>query len=311
MTEKKSIAFCFDKNYAIYCQVALISLLLNSGAHYQIYCLYSEDVDPDDLNSILILTKRFNADIELMKIDLEIFEKFKIYGYYTYANYMRLLLPELLPNVDKILYLDCDIIVADNSISELFDLDISNHKYIGVLDRNADTDHLGPEIKGKYINSGVLMMNLKMLRADESFAKIKLLHEQNINRIIWVDQCLINLYGHNSIMLIENKFNYQIYSHECSKEDWDNLSEKAIYHFCNHIKPWHKCSRIHVAEFWWRYATLVKNNKIIKIDSNLIDNLIFETKSLEEYEKYEESCVIKDRIISGLLSHIQQKQNQL
>lgn len=303
--QKNAIAFCFDKNYAKYCQVAILSLLISNGSCFRIYCLHTDDVDLIDLDNINEIGLKFCVDINLIKANNDVLKNFQIHNHFTFANYLRLLLPEFLSE-DKVLYLDSDIII-NRSIAEIFEIEMLNDKYLGVFDLvGSKTTGLDQKFKEKYINSGVLMMNLSALKKDNSFEKMKLLYNQNYEKIKWADQCLINLYAHKSIRLIDDRFNFQIFSNEISKDDWSRISSnKIVYHFVGKYKPWHKCSRIHISEFWWGYAKLLHNDRIKPVSSSLVNDLIIETKSLEEYGKFEDSCKIKDKIISGLIDHIQ------
>jgi lipopolysaccharide biosynthesis glycosyltransferase len=45
---------------------------------------------------------------------------------FSLVTWYRVLLPELLPVLDRVLYLDCDLIVTD-SLDPLLDVDISGH----------------------------------------------------------------------------------------------------------------------------------------------------------------------------------------
>lgn len=74
-------------------------------------------------------------------------------------NLMRIVLTKILPNEDKVLYLDIDTIVNDD-ISELWDIDISNYYAAGVR----DTPDLNKN--GLYVNAGVMLFNLKKMRED-------------------------------------------------------------------------------------------------------------------------------------------------
>ena len=56
-------------------------------------------------------------------------------------------------------------------------------------------------------------MNLKALREDGSLKKMAELYDQHISKIEWVDQCLINIYAHKNILVLDDGFNCQILSY--------------------------------------------------------------------------------------------------
>ena len=137
MTNERYIlkcVFCFDKNYAKYCLVALFSLLINNHDKVKVFLLFTDDVAEIDLDNIQLLKKRFDFDLEFLKIPyVNLLNRFKISHHFTHACYLRLLLPELLPAEDKILYLDCDLIVH-KSLTNLYATTIEFYKYDGVVD---------------------------------------------------------------------------------------------------------------------------------------------------------------------------------
>ena len=107
------VVFCFDKNYAKYCQVALISLIISNGSNLKIYCVYTADVSQIDLQNIKLISTKFNINLEFLEVPIvnEV-TIFKTSHHFTQANYLRLLLPDLLSKEEKVLYLDCDLIIT-------------------------------------------------------------------------------------------------------------------------------------------------------------------------------------------------------
>lgn len=298
--------FCFDKNYAKYCQVALFSLIFNNGCNIKVYCVFTADVAKVDLDNLKTLSSRLDVDLEFIEVPLASkISSFNTLHHFTQANYLRLLLPDLLPHEQKILYLDCDLIV-NKSLAALYDTNISGYKYAGVIDRNgSDSSKIDPIFKQNYVNSGVLLMNLKALREDNSLEKMEGLYKQYASTITWVDQCLINIYAHDQIFMLDDKYNFQVHAFSFDKKRWSEVSKNIfIYHFVGGTKPWHRRSRKHISDFWWGFANALNSDQLQIVDSNLINDLMIECKSLEEYENYKDSCGIKDRIIQGLLSHI-------
>ena len=78
--------------------------------------------------------------------------------YFTSAMWLRIFLPELMPDADKVLYLDADTLAVD-SLAPLWDTDLSGHALGAVtnvfqhnhVQRPAELGLSGPEV---YFNSG-------------------------------------------------------------------------------------------------------------------------------------------------------------
>ncbi len=133
--------------------------------------------------------------------------------YISASTYIRLNLPSMFPKMDKLLYLDGDIIITCD-LAELYDVDISNKAIAGVLDFGMCVDALKweaisyihntlPSFETEYLNAGVLLMNLSELRRI-GFEKVchKLYNERT--DFIFADQDIINfaLVGRKKILPI-------------------------------------------------------------------------------------------------------------
>lgn len=139
--------------------------------------------------------------VQIMDVSKQTY--FRKYGpnyskYWTYMTMMRLALSKLLPDCSRALWLDCDTIVK-HDISELWDLDMTDHYFAAVREPRKSTDSM------LYINAGVLMCNLEKLRADgmDDF----LIREVDTRDYDFVDQgCIVrNCQGH--ILELPGRFN--------------------------------------------------------------------------------------------------------
>ncbi|MCK7489743.1 MAG: hypothetical protein MZU79_05535 [Anaerotruncus sp.] len=84
--------------------------------------------------------------------------------YVTSAAYLKFDLPDLIPNQDKVLYLDGDIIIQKD-LSDLFEINIKDYyagavKDIGLIDNDLNIKN--------YFNSGVMLLNLKLMRENNA-----------------------------------------------------------------------------------------------------------------------------------------------
>jgi lipopolysaccharide biosynthesis glycosyltransferase len=110
----------------------------------------------------------------------------------------RIYLPELLPGVDRILYLDGDLLAVD-SLAPLAAVDIGGH-YVGAVTNVFEPWNegypaaLGLDLTGprSYFNSGVLLMNLALMRDDDCTAALREWALANRDRLPWGDQDALN-----------------------------------------------------------------------------------------------------------------------
>lgn len=298
----KVFAFCFDKNYAPYCSAALLSLVISNGNKIRVYCLYNDTVSENDLSALKNLKEKLSIDLTFIGLDESRIKPFKTVEYFTSAMYFRFFLPELLAKEDKVLYLDCDVIVQKD-LSELFAIDLDGHCLAGVRDEAAEalTKIDGPH-KENYINSGVLLMNLNHLRQDRFMDKLGVLYEQHASKLSLPDQCLLNIYSHGKRLILDQEYNTLVASKDVNKHEWLNLKGSSkILHFIEKIKPWHEASRSHIADFWWSYSNMAGQSNIKPIKCATLNEYLNKCKSLEENGRHEESSKIKTSIIQKLL----------
>jgi lipopolysaccharide biosynthesis glycosyltransferase len=214
-----NIAFCFDENFYPQARDSIISLLHNSAGkcHYNIYCvadqktenLYSEELTDTarrrDVGSSLKFL-RPNSDFD------------QSFMWKTVAVYYRLMLPQLLPHVDKIIYADADtIFCSDLAEVDKTDLgtdficavrDIINVSSIWKEHRKRTSLEL---IRGSYINSGFLIMNLKEIRAANLYARWVDLSKSG--RHYFPDQDILSHTCHEKTTFLPLKYNFipQVY----------------------------------------------------------------------------------------------------
>jgi lipopolysaccharide biosynthesis glycosyltransferase len=296
--------FCFDSNYAKYCLVALLSLFISNGNKIKVYCLHDDSVGKDDLFFFQKISEMYGFEIKIIFVETSTISRFKIHGHFTKSVYIRLLIPEILEKEDKVLYLDSDLIIS-KKLSDLFNLDMTNFLYAGVHDLKGEkTTKIEVKSAGSYINSGVLLMNLKKLREDNSFLKMSEMYDVFSESLVLVDQCLINKYSENRRMILDDTWNCQVYSENILRSKWDDIKNiKHIFHFLGGVKPWHVRSSSHIQDFWWSYVNLLITDDPKILKSNLISDLMIQYKSLEEGKKYRYLYQIKSKKIRSLLNY--------
>jgi lipopolysaccharide biosynthesis glycosyltransferase len=235
--------------------ISIYSLLSNANAPLKIYCVVPSS-DILMLVSIREISKIFSSDIQIIPADNQMFSTWTESLHITRAAYLRLLIPTLI-NEQKIVYLDSDLIVLSD-LSELYATSTEQCFLAGVPDpRGASLSRMPRKKDDVYINSGVMVMNLEGLRRDMFLAKCAHINAGYPGLATWLDQCLINKYAENRKVIIDPKWNRQIFAGEITQEEWSEYvsdGASSIVHFLGPIKPWNGGSGPHVAKFWWEYA---------------------------------------------------------
>ncbi|MBQ3039008.1 MAG: hypothetical protein IJD41_00425 [Alphaproteobacteria bacterium] len=284
MKRKIDVAFTFDATMWMIAGVSIYSLCKNSGKNckYNIYCVVDTTINSAIRNLIA------DCVIPPHKIQFIDFNDsvIKHASYWTRPTSFpksamyRLFLPKLLPKKDKIIYIDTDTIIAKDLI-ELDKINIKNHLIAAVPDYSimetiANKQELTKHFPkygldkmaraGRYINSGVLIMNLKKFRQNYITQRAMHIFEQGPG--FWCcDQDTLNIVCANQILYLPFRFN------RCGQAQWDEVLnfymshgnapkqliqdffDFTILHFVG-LKPWTVTEEQYCPheDIWWSYA---------------------------------------------------------
>ncbi len=160
-----NIAFGIDANFARPLGVAMTSVLANNSQEKIVFHIFTDGIRSDDLQRLKELAERFATAIKLYYIDTTIFEKLRSTMQWSIATYYRFIMgQELYGEVDKILYLDADIVCL-GSLRELFATDFAG-KTIAAVNDVIDAYNFPLRMKkinvtsGKYFNAGVIYIDI-------------------------------------------------------------------------------------------------------------------------------------------------------
>jgi lipopolysaccharide biosynthesis glycosyltransferase len=125
------------------------------------------------------------------------------------------MLPRLLPDLDRIIYADVDVVFCDN-LAEINRIDLGTALIAGVKDvinldfmwprRERDKFPFGELTRGEYLNSGFLLMNLKELRRRDMYAEWVKISERG--RLKYPDQDILNYTCRGRILFLPPKYNF-------------------------------------------------------------------------------------------------------
>lgn len=263
-----NIIFATNNDFCPHAAEAIVSLLeTNPNAQITIY-LFTIDCKETNIDRIVKIVKSYNQEIKTYQITKSLFTDFPETGAYSLACYLRLLAPTLLPDIDKALYLDCDLIV-NGDIQELYNINLEDYAVAAVHDAtlsyNIVKDYLGYDYwKDGYFNSGVLLMNLRYWRIHN--LQNKLVDYLNSNQVALPDQDALNIVLHGRVKWIHPKWNCHVgyfafpplvidSQKKYIKELW---TKAKIIHFTGPVKPWYKECVNPYKKAYLRYRKIVK-----------------------------------------------------
>lgn len=265
--------------YAPLCGVMLESLFYNNQdiETIKVY-LISGGIDKKNLFKLDALSEKYHREIEIID-GVPIVQKIKDYGCAeyrgSYATYFKVFFPDYInEDIDRLLYLDCDIII-DDSLKELLNIDMQGKSMAMALElipKNYLNNII--EFKGNhYYNCGVMLFDCKAYIEHDVPAKI-IYHVNNCrSKYATADQDLFNFVAGDDIFTLDLKYNFQ---HDClsygsvdmtkkiydvedyySEEEFNNaLKGAVVYHYSEGAissRPWWKNSNSMVVDKWDKY----------------------------------------------------------
>jgi len=244
--------------------------------NYHIYCIVSKDVTSDDLECLKEVVRKFSEKSKITFLyETGQYRKARIpnnLNSLSEAIYYRFMLPDLVNGVDKIIYIDSDTAILKDLI-EMDNISLNDNLLSGSLDfMNDDAiwaknfhKYCLPLEKNRYVNSGVLIMNLKKMRKDKLPEKWLQLSQKKIK---YPDQDILNNTCMGKIDIFDSKYNIEIFSKIKMNINAKKIKDAVILHYI-YPKPWMK--KTILGGLWWKYAKMTKfyNHLLLKYSMNL------------------------------------------
>lgn len=261
------IAFAFDNNLILPACVCISSLMVHAhkDTFYDIFILHSEKekLKREQLNRLPQYYS--NCRIQYREVDGTFDHAFEIRGI-TIPAYYRLLIPELIPEYDKVVYSDVDIIFRMD-LMELYQMNLDAYYLAATKDIGMNFSKGGVQyitsveglIQEEYLQSGFVVMNCKNIKHDNLADQFRKLAGKKLR---YQDQDILNLVCSGKILFLPLKYNMTDYSfyyvnkernkidHFFHSREIDEALQSGNIHFNGH-KPWIKYSVNF--DIWWEY----------------------------------------------------------
>lgn len=238
--KKNTINICFssDNNYIQHLAVSIVSILKNRQDDEEFsFLILDGNISEDNKEKLRSLKSIQDFDIDFVKVDNALFSNCPIqdWTHLSIVTYYRLVLPDIKPEWDRIIYLDCDIIVQ-SSLKELFTMDMQDNYFAAVTDISSKKHarRLGID---RYFNTGVMLIDAKKWRNDDITNKLFDWIDKNQAKILLHDQDILNCALADHILSIDNKWN-TLYMTRLLHKNIKQWEKASIIHFADKKKPW-------------------------------------------------------------------------
>ena len=268
-TMATSLLVTLDENYIEQMKVLMTSIYINNpGQIFNIYLIHS-GISDEKLDALESNLSKFSYKFFPIKAEEGLFSSARVTDRYPKEMYYRLLAGELLPeNLDKIIYIDPDILVI-NSLKEIWETDVRDFLFAAAshtgktdMANNVNKIRLGTDTD--YYNSGFLLINLKRAREEIVPEEIFAYADRNYKNLLLPDQDILNaMYGDKVLPLKDSIYNYDARNYSSyllrskGEEDLGWVMENTvILHFCGRDKPWKKNHRTKFTALYRHYMSL-------------------------------------------------------
>ena len=200
-----SISICPNDYYVPLTYVSMISILSSKEefTFISFYLIISKDFQKKNIDFLLSLYEQFDYfNITFVEMD-DRYNSAYISRRMTIQTYFRFSLGELFPHLNRILYLDSDIIVYKD-LNKLFNLNFNGKMVLGQVTGCNRSKKTGIY----HINNGILLFNLVQMRKMKIEEKVIQILKKKINLLIFIK-------GKNLIKF--RSFSFIIFTFSCKK----------------------------------------------------------------------------------------------
>lgn len=264
-----TIVLATDDNFVQHCCVAIASVLQHN--RNVLFYIFTEGLSRGNELILKDLAIGLGGRLEIILVDSEIVRKFPMPAnadaHISIATYYRLFTALLLPNnVEKAIYMDCDMVVR-RSMDDLWNTDLSSSALGAVYQpigksQEADLERLSIPKNYGYFNAGLLLLNLNYWRecavTDRLFAFIK----NRFGAIKQHDQDVLNAVLYSEAVPLNYTWNFLppfIKAPQLSFPDRVDYSKQetdpAVVHFVSAPKPWEYGCRHPYRNEYYKYLS--------------------------------------------------------
>ena len=271
---RMNLLVTLDKSYLLQLSVMLKSLLMNNkDVFVDVYVLHLS-LSETNFEEVKIRVNEKRLNLFPVSIIEDGMVQFPTSKRFPREMYLRLFSADYLPeNLDKILYLDPDIVII-NSLKALYNSAFDNHFFMACshvfkAGQTFNGLRLKTDKEIPYFNSGVILMNLPLMRKSIQKRLIIDYVIHNKHRLFLPDQDVFSaLFGKNTLLLDSLVYNLsdryklwydirQINKTSKISQEWIHQNT-SIIHYCGRNKPWKRNYRGLLGHYYHQYHSLLK-----------------------------------------------------
>lgn len=257
-----------DQNYIAHTATMLHSLwTAHPGVSIHVHFMHAPELPMALRQRLDGMVRKLGMTLHWVVVEDQLMAGLSGQGYIPPVVWYRIFMPRLLPDLDRVIYLDSDVLVVD-SLLPLWQLDLADNYFAAVTNAVPDyfahrAEELGLPGPGSYFNAGVAVWNLAALRGTAFIDEVLDCWHQHRDELRWLEQDILNRLYHQRRLPLHPRWNCQngIYYGSwgvqlfAPNEVSEALETPAIIHFEGGVwaKPWHLLSPHPLRGLYWKH----------------------------------------------------------
>lgn len=267
LNSKISLVLSINDGYAKRLAVTINSVLQNNSAQDVDFYILNSGLSNQTKALVEKNRKQFpELNVSYINIDSEKFINLKNnLKYISIETYYRYAIADVLPHLDKALYIDADLVV-NGDLRTLWETDLTGYYAAGIKDTYVHNNNHRPKMfegNDLYVNAGVLLLNLEPLRKENMLKTLITNTIKYENEIKLQDQDIINITFKNKIKELDSIYNFCV---ENAKQEKQKHEKAIIIHYNGQKKPWQKNCKHKLVKQYKKYEkSFEKLSKKLKV----------------------------------------------
>lgn len=254
LSSKIEIACAADDLYVPHLAAALHSVRCHArDSQLRVNFLWERNLSARNDRRLSVLCHDLQIELRRVDVPRELMRGLNGQGYISRAVWYRIYMPRLLPDLERVLYLDADII-AMQSIAPLWQTQLDAQLFAAVVnvvpkEYSGRAKALGLPGAEKYFNAGIALWNLTQMRSEGFEKQVTDFVASHADELLWLEQDALNALFHDRWQALHPKWNCQ---NGIFRNAWgaqllpdeqvrEALAQPALLHFegGEYAKPWH------------------------------------------------------------------------
>ena len=259
------IAYPVDNSNWYNCYISIVSLLNNTNSYNEIYLLLNPETEIEYRNYFIELSRKYNINCSINLIDIKNqISNLSILGTNCANSWFRILLPQLEPDIDKVIFMMGSPSIITSDLSSLYNTSLDDNYILATKDLINNKEYKEKYNISSYANMNVILLNCKKFREENKLEDIKSYFNKYRGNAEYLHfATALNIIFNKKIKFINLEYNYQepwftqnydkgIYN----SQEYSNAKKNPVIINYMGLSPQYSTCHHSMMNLWWKYAKM-------------------------------------------------------